>query len=343
MEILQNVSLKAHSTMRLGGTATYLCIVQTKQEVAEAVQWAVGRNIPVIMVGGGSNIFWRDSGFDGLVIVNQVKGYQDFAEDDENHYITAGSGESWDIVVEQTVRAGLTGIECLSLIPGTVGGTPVQNVGAYGQDIAQTLVSVEAYDKQTGTFILIPSTDCGFGYRTSRFKTSDKGRFFITGITLHLRKGNLSPPFYAGLERYLQEHNIADYSPQNIRDAVIAIRSSKLPDPANVANNGSFFANPIIDAGLYTQIAADSLVPVPHWEQPDGTIKLAAAWLIEQVGYKDMHDPETGMATWPNQPLVLINENAQTTSQLLTFRNKIVSAVEDKFHIKLEQEPELLP
>ena len=212
--------------MRLGGTARYVCTVTTRTEVQQAVQWAISQNVPVMMIGGGSNIIWRDEGFPGLVIVNQIMRYEDFAEDELNHYITLGAGENWDAAVKRTVEAGLTGIECLSLIPGTVGGTPVQNVGAYGQEIADTLVTVEAYDAQTGQFLNIRTSDCGFGYRTSRFKTTDKGRFFITAITVHLTVGNPEPPFYNALQNYLNEHGITEITPASVRDAVIAIRSA---------------------------------------------------------------------------------------------------------------------
>lgn len=338
----QNVSLRDYSTMRLGGTAAYLCEISSRQELANAIAWATEHSLPMVMIGGGSNIIWRDEGFGGLVIVNNVLRYEDFGEDEDNHYITIGAGENWDSVVERTVAAGLSGIECLSLIPGKAGATPVQNVGAYGQEIANTLVSVEVYDRTTGTFANIPNEDCGFGYRTSRFKTTDKERFFITALTLHLTTAQPKPPFYGSLQKYLDEHDIHDYTPQTLREAVIAIRSSKLPDPAQVANNGSFFANPIVDAGTYIQIKADYETDIPHWEV-EGGIKLSAAWLIEQIGFKGIHDQETGMATWPTQPLVLVNEAAQNTGDLLAFRQKILDAVQVKFGIVLQQEPEILP
>ncbi len=188
----------------------------------------------------------------------------------------------------------------------------------------------------------IPSFECDFSYRNSRFKSTDRGRFLITAITLHLRHGNPQPPFYQALERFLTDNNITSYSPQVIRDAVIAIRQSKLPDPALVANNGSFFANPLIDEGTFAQLQAD-FPDVPHWPTADGRIKIPAAWLLEQAGFKDFHDPQTGMGTWPAQPLVLVNEEAKTTAQLLMFRAKITDAVRDKFGISLEQEPEILP
>ncbi len=185
--------------------------------------------------------------------------------------------------------------------------------------------------------------DCGFGYRTSRFKTAERGRFIITSITLHLRRGAMLPPYYPALQRYIEEHPGTQTTPAGIRQAVIDIRSSKLPDPAAVANNGSFFANPIIDPGQLAQIQADSDLLVPNWPMSDGRVKVSAAWLVEAVGFKGVHDAETGMATWQNQALVVVNEAAHSTNDLLKFKQKIVTAVQAKFNITLEQEPELLP
>lgn len=341
MNIQEQVSLRDYSTMRLGGTAAYLCEVTSRQEVEEAIAWAEERQLPTLVIGSGSNIIWRDEGFAGLIIVNKIMGYDVRAEDEDNHYLTIGAGENWDHVVARSVEAGLSGIECLSLIPGTAGATPVQNVGAYGQDIAGCLVSVEVYDLSTHSFANIPNIDCQFGYRTSRFKTTDRGKYVITGILLHLTRTLPQPPLYAALQKYLQEHGIATYDAAVLRDAVINIRSSKLPDPATVANNGSFFGNPIVDQGTFTQIQADYPM-VPHWEVAEG-IKLSAAWLIEQVGFRNVHDSETGMATWPTQPLVFVNESAQSTENLLTFRQKVLDAVREKFDVTLQQEPELLP
>jgi len=342
MQPQANVPLAAHSTMRLGGNAAWMVDIHDRHELQDALAWADERQLSVLMIGGGSNIIWRDEGFPGLIIVNSIRRFEEQREDDENYYVTIGAGEIWDEAIARTVAAGMTGIEGLSLIPGTAGATPVQNVGAYGQEISQTLVSVEAYDRQAKQFVTLPASDCAFGYRTSRFKTTDRGRFFITAITLHLLHGNPQPPFYSSLQRYFDEHHITEYTPAAMRDAVIAIRRSKLPDPAQVANNGSFFANPIVDAGVFAQVQAD-YPQVPHWDMPDGRIKLSAAWMLEAAGFKDMHDPQTGMATWPAQPLVLVNEHAQSTAQLLAFRQKIIDKVRQLFDITLEQEPELLP
>ena len=327
--------------MRLGGLAAFLAEITTRQELEEAVRWAQDKKLPLLMIGSGSNIVWRDEGFKGLIIVNKIMGFA-VQHEDEHAYVTIGGGENWDSVVARTTEQGLSGIEALSLIPGTAGATPVQNVGAYGQEIGDTLTTLEAYDCTTNTFVTLRGDECRFGYRTSRFKTTDRGRFLIVAITLHLLKGQLRPPFYNALQAYLEQQNITDYSPASIRRAVIAIRSSKLPDPAKVANNGSFFANPIISKEELDRLQQTNS-DIPHWPTNDGREKVPAAWLVEKAGFKDVHDQQTGMATWPTQPLVIVNEHAKNTAQLLAFRQKIIDAVKTKFDITLEQEPELLP
>lgn len=329
--------------MGLGGTATYLTDITDRRQLPEATRWAKERRLPVLMIGGGSNIVWRDEGFSGLVLVNRIAGYETQQEDETNFYLTVGAGENWDGVVERSVEAGLTGIEALSLIPGTTGATPVQNVGAYGQEISDTLVSVEAFDTRADEFVTIPAVDCAFGYRASRFKTADRHRFLITALTLHLIKGAPRPPFYAAIQTYFDQHDITQPTPAILRDAVVAIRSAKLPDPARVHNTGSFFANPLIDESQLRELR-DIYPTLPSWEtnQP-GKVKVPAAWLLDQAGLKDFHDQQTGMATWPTQPLVLVNERARSTADLLAFKQKIVDAVQQKFGIALVQEPELLP
>lgn len=325
--------------MRLGGKASYLCTVTDKHEMVNALDWAKQHDQEVIIIGGGSNIVWGDDGFDGLVIVNKIKGFA-IHEEGTKSYVTIGAGEDWDKSVEKTVAAGLSGIESLSLIPGTAGATPVQNVGAYGQEIADTLVSVDVYDTQTGSFLTLQNEDCQFGYRSSRFKYADRGRFVILGITLQLSRTNPRPPFYPAVAKYLHDNNIRVISPRVIRQAVIAIRQTKLPDPSKVANNGSFFANPIVDKSVAKKLLAD-YPNAPNWSTKKG-VKLSAAWLIEQAGYKAHSDKKTGMGTWPSQPLVLINQSAKTTADLITYRNQITKAVRQKFGITLEQEPELI-
>ncbi len=327
--------------MRLGGTASFAVEVTNLPEIRKAVAWAEAHALPIMMIGDGSNIVWRDEGFKGLLIINQLKRFEE-RQDGDDYYVTIGAGENWDSVVARVSAKGMTGVEALSLIPGTAGAAPVQNVGAYYQDISRVLVEVEAYDTQTKQVVIIPKEDCQFVYRSSRFKTTDRGRFLITAITLHLLHKNPEPPFYASLQAYLSEHDITTYTPKTIRAAIIAIRKSKLPDPSVVANNGSFFTNPFITGKQLAELL-DKYEGLIYWATDDGRIKIPAAWLIEKAGFKNYHDPETGMATWPAQPLVLVNEHATSAAQVMAFKQKVVDAVEEKFGIVLEQEPELLP
>lgn len=326
--------------MRLGGLASYLLDITSANQIPKAIEWAEERNLPVIMIGGGSNIIWNDAGFNGLVLVNKIPGYE-VQHQGEQTFITAGAGEPWDSVVARSILEELSGIEQLSLIPGTTGATPIQNVGAYGKEIADVLVSVHAYDKQTKSMIVIPKTDCGFGYRTSRFKTTDKGRFFITSVTLSLTKNKPMPPYYSVLENYLADNKIANPTSGQIRDAVMNIRNSKLPDPKRVANCGSFFANPIISPAEFEPIKA-SFPDIKYWLTNDGQVKIAAGWMLEQLGLKGYKEPNTGMSIWDKQALVMVNENAPNTASLLAFRDAIIKAVQDKFNVTLEQEPELI-
>ncbi|HEV2403785.1 MAG TPA: UDP-N-acetylmuramate dehydrogenase [Candidatus Saccharimonadales bacterium] len=341
MNIRRDVHLRDYSTMRLGGSAAYLIDIHSPQELAEAAQWADNASLPIIMVGGGSNIIWSDGGFSGLVMVDKILGFNEVITGDE-HIVTIGAGEQWDHIVARTAKQGLSGIEALSLIPGTAGATPIQNVGAYGQEISSTLVKAEAYDHKIKQFVTLKSADFQFGYRTSQLKTGQRGRYFITSITLRLHSTNPTSPFYPDVQAYFDEHSINKPTPQTLREAVVAIRSKKLPDPAIIANSGSFFANPTIPKQHFAKLAA-SYPTLPHWQLKDGSIKLPAAWLLEQAGFRGIHDQRTGMATWPSQALVLVNEHASSTAQLLSFRNQIIAKVQALFDITLTQEPELLP
>jgi UDP-N-acetylmuramate dehydrogenase len=342
MKILSNVSLKLYSTMRLGGTTDFLTEVKSKADLAEAEAWAEAKQLPIRIIGIGSNIIWRDEGYKGLLVVNKIRGFEKIVEDSTTATYQIGGGENWDEIVDQLVGLNLQGVECLSAIPGTVGATPVQNVGAYGQEIANTLVDLEAYDRMEKEFITLSNDQCAFGYRTSRFKTVDIGRFLISSITLRLLKTPPVPPFYESLQKYLDYHGYSKPTLRDIRKAVIAIRYDKLPDPKRVANNGSFFANPIIDQKTYKKIHS-KYPSVKAWELPGKRYKLSAAWLVEKSGFKGKKDAETGMTTWKDQALVFVNEKARTTNDLLKFQQKVSDKVYELFQINLEREPELLP
>lgn len=335
MNFLENISLKKYSTMRLGGTARYLCEVHSEDDLLEALKFAQQNSLLFKAIGEGSNLIWSEKGFDGLVIVIQILGFNiDGAK------VTIGAGEDWDSVVQQTVDRELSGIEFLSLIPGTTGATPVQNVGAYGQEIKDVLISLRAYDTSINAFIDLTNTECDFGYRTSRFNREDAGRFIITFISINLSQNRPSPPFYESLQRYFDTNSVSEYTPKIVREAVITVRTAKLPDPDYIANNGSFFSNPVIDSQKfdYLKLKFSEIIGWPV----NGGVKISAAWMIDMAGFKDFHDEETGMATWAAQSLVLINESAKTTDDLIKFRDKITKAVMIKFEIMLDQEPELV-
>lgn len=338
--IQEQVPLADYCTMRLGGPARYLCTVSSKEELAEAVDWANDQGLKILMLGGGSNVVFSEEGFDGLVIVDHIHGIETINETDTSTTLTIGAGEDWDELVKKTVEMNLSGIESMSLIPGTVGGTPIQNVGAYGQEISNTLVSVDAYDSLERSFVSLSKDDLDLGYRTSNLKVPvTQRRYFIYAVTLKLSKTmTLQRPLYEALERYFVEHDIKELTPATVRDAVITIRTSKLPDPAKIANSGSFFANPIVSSEIYQNIKSN--YPDVKAFPFRGEYKLAAGWLIEAAGLKDY--AAHGLKTYDKQALVIVNESAQNAADLMTFRDEIVTKVKEKFGVTLEQEPELI-
>lgn len=338
MQIQTDVSLKDYSTMRIGGKAHALTTVANNNELAQAVAWAEERKLPILILGGGSNVIFSN-GYDGLVIVNRITGFEVLEDSPAGATVRIGAGENWDETVKKTVDLNLHGIEALSAIPGTAGGTPVQNVGAYGAQISDTLTELTAYDTLTHTFVTLNKDACNFSYRNSIFKSPLDRHFIITSITLRLTKEQPQPPFYASLESYLAEHHITEYTVQTIRDAVIAIRAIKLPDPSVVANTGSFFKNPIISAEQAGELIA-AHPTIAHWPMPDGRVKIAAGWLVEQAGLKGY--ASHGMRTYEHHALVLVNDHAKNYEDLAAFRDEIIEKVKNTFSITLEQEPELL-
>jgi len=328
--------------MRLGGNTSYLIEIHNKNELSQALDWAKQKSLPYLVVGNGNNIIWKDEGFNGVVLVNKILGIESKQLDSNRISIDLGAGENWDKVVEKFTKEGFSGIECLSLIPGTCGASPIQNIGAYGGDISNVLNSVEAFDIFTNKFVTLSCEECELGYRASRFKYRDKNRFIIVSINLIIEKKNPSAPYYKIVEEYFKTNDITEITPIVLRDAVVAIRTSKLPDPNFIPNTGSFFANPIIDKSSFDNLH-QKFPELVFWLDQDNKVKLSAGWLIEQIGYKDKYDPITGMATWSKHTLTLVNKSAKSTADLLDFKQQIVSRVKDKFDITLEQEPELLP
>lgn len=339
MQIRENIPISKLTTMRIGGQVRYLCEVNSRDDVTEAFNFAHEQNLPVWFMGDGANTIGKDAGFDGAIILNRIKGIEILAETDDGLQIKAMGGEEWDHVVEFSCKKGFSGIEAMSKIPGTAGAAPVQNIGAYGQDIARVLVSVEVFDTKTEDFRSIPRSELKMDYRYTTFNHGeDAGRYFIISITLHLSKNYLEPPFYNSLQNYIIEHGETDYSPQNIRRMVSIIRAGKLPDPAEVASSGSFFKNIYLD-----QVGADEAEEkgIPVWRSNDDSGKINSGWLIEHAGLKGkkIH----GMKVSDKAALVLINEDAKSYADLAAARKEIVDTVHEKFGYTLEQEPVEIP
>lgn len=336
MDIRTNIPLKNFTTMRLGGPAQYFADAHTPADVQQLYHWAKSQNLPAFILGGGSNLIARDEGYAGLVIRMRVPGFEIKEDNSGSTTIKIGAGEIWDSVVERSVLMNLSGIEAMSAIPGTAGAAPVQNVGAYGQEIAETLISLEAYDTQTDTFVVLQNEDCELSYRHSIFRGREQGRYVIDSITLALSKVQPKPPFYATLQAYLDGHNITFYTHQIIRDAVKAVRAEKLPDPTKIANSGSFFKNSIIESWQADELRTQ-FPDIKLFEMADGRMKVPSGWLIERAGLKGMLTQ--GIRVYDKNALVLVNESAQSYSDLVTAREHVIDTVRDTFRIIIEQEP----
>ena len=326
--------------MRLGGPARYVFEVTELKDIPEAFKFAKDKNLPVWILGGGANTIATDAGFSGVVIVNKIKGIEVISETSDEVVVRSMGGEDWDDFVAWTCERGYSGVEALSKIPGTVGAAPVQNIGAYGQEISQVIESVEAYDTKTGELVIIGKEDMKMSYRSTIFNTGkDAGRYFIVAVTFVLENEEyLEPPFYNSLQQYLDKHNITEYSPTNIRKAVSAIRADKLPDPATTPSAGSFFKNIYLSNEEATKAKAEG---IKIWEKPDGRKMINSGYLIEMAGLKGkvLH----GMKVSDKAALVLINESASAYSDLANAKKEIIDTVRKKFGFTLEQEPVIIP
>lgn len=336
MNVHTNIPLKNYLSMKIGGTTRFMTDVTTIDELSQVIANAKNKNIPFFILGSGSNVIARDEEYTGLIIRVRIPGFDVVNEDYSTTTIKLGAGEIWDEVVARTVDMNLIGIEAMSDIPSYCGAAPVQNIGAYGQEIADTLVSLEAYDIEAGQVVTLTNDECKFTYRDSIFRSEARGRYIITSITLQLYKAAPEPPFYKGVQDYFDEHGVTIYTPKAIREAVIAIRHEKLPNPAERPNAGSFFKNAIIEQWQLDELLRD-YPDAPHYEMGDDRHKIPSGWLIEQCGFKGqlLH----GVRVNPANALVLINESATGYLDLSLARNEITQAVQDRFHISIEQEP----
>ena len=322
--------------MKIGGNARFMAEIHNVEDVATVYRNAKAKLLPIFTLGGGSNVIGKDVGFGGVILHMRIPGFEIIKDDLYSTTIKIGAGENWDETVKRTVDLHLTGIEALSAIPGTAGAAPVQNLGAYGQEIADTLQSLIAFDTEQDAFVTLQNADCGFSYRHSIFRGDQTGRYIITSITLELSKTNPQPPFYDALQSYFDDHNIKLFSQDIVRRAVIDIRTKKLPDPDLLPNSGSFFKNAIVEDWQLGDLR--SISPnIPTYDMGDGKYKIPTGWLIEQTGLKGqiLH----GIKIHDKNALVLINQSATSYQELSLARDEIIGAVRDKYHIQIEQEP----
>lgn len=332
MTIAENVSLRPFNTFGIDAHARRFAEV-TRADELPALRKAGLR--PALVLGGGSNILLtRD--VDGLVLKNSIHGIQVLREFENKVWVKAGGGENWHSFVQWAVAQGFGGVENLSLIPGTVGAAPIQNIGAYGVELKDVFVRLEAFDWESGRFVQFSKPACRFGYRDSVFKHEGKGRYLITAVVFSLqKKQHRLNTSYGDIQKTLAAMQVNQPDIATVSEAVIRIRSSKLPDPAQIGNCGSFFKNPETERGVLERIRATH----PHvvaYDLPDGRVKIPAGWLIEQCGWKGKRVGNTGC--YEKQALVLVNYGGATGAEVKQLAADIIASVRHTFGISLEPE-----
>ena len=338
LKIEENVTLAPLTTFGIGGAARFFVRAETETQVAEAFNFAEENGFELFVLGGGSNVLIADEGFDGLVLQVALKGITV-----KDNTVTAQAGEDWDDFVAFCVERNLAGVECLSGIPGFVGGTPVQNVGAYGQEVSETILSVRVFDRKSKEVLQLSNADCRFAYRTSIFNSTDRDRFIVLAVTYGLTAGGAPRIVYKDLREFF-----GDRQPglQETRDAVREIRAAKAmlvrQGGADANSAGSFFKNPIVEKERFAQIAEIArrigVENVPSFKAEGGAVKIPAAWLIEQSGFhKGFQKGSAGLST--RHTLALTNRGGATAREILALKDEIQAKVKELFEVELRPEP----
>lgn len=342
LQLIEHAPLGSRTTIGVGGAARYLVEAQSERDVLEALAWAAQRGVAVRVLGGGSNLVVADAGFDGLVIAMAMRGVA-FSADSGDARLTAQGGEPWDNVVASAVARGLAGLEGLSGIPGCAGATPIQNVGAYGQEVAETIESVRAIDREKRSAVELSAKECRFAYRDSFFKAEAPERFVVTEVRFALSERAPAVVRYPDLLKEVQRRELTAPTLAEVRDCVLAVRRDKsmLLDASDVNGRscGSFFLNPIVtttDVERVRAVAGD--VAVPTYPQPDGRVKLAAGWLIEQSGFsKGLRDGNVGLST--KHALAIVAHAGATAAEVARLSERIRQGVKARFGVPLTPEP----
>ncbi|WP_460554599.1 UDP-N-acetylmuramate dehydrogenase [Ferruginibacter profundus] len=350
MQIQPNISLKKYNTFGIDVMAKYFASFDSTDSLGQLLQYDDARaatqknRVPLLILGGGSNMLFTKN-FDGIVLKNEIKGIDIINADDDYVYIKAGAGEHWHRFVLHCINNNLAGVENLSLIPGNVGASPMQNIGAYGVEIKDVFHSLEAFHLQEKKMVTFSLDDCAFGYRESVFKKKYKNQFVITSVTYKLSKKPVFNTSYGAIEQELEKMGIQELSIKAISDAVINIRTSKLPDPAQIGNAGSFFKNPEVSSHQFQQLT--QMYPsVVGYHLPNGNVKLAAGWLIEQCGpgesvsWKGYRSGDAGCHA--KQALVLVNYGNAKGDEIFALSEAIIKSVFQKFGVELEREVNII-
>ena len=336
----QHVPLAPLTTLGIGGMARWFSRAETADDVAAAHAWAAAHGTPMFVLGGGSNLVVADAGVDGLVMQAALTGVR-FDTDGPDTLLTAGAGEPWDAAVALAVQRGLAGLECLSGIPGTVGGTPIQNVGAYGQEVADTIDAVTVFDRRDGRLRRLEGRECGFSYRMSRFKRDDAGRFVVCDVTFRLRPGAPAAR-YPDVVKDLERTGVTTPALADVRAAVLAVRRRKgmVIDPSDpdTRSVGSFFMNPIVTGAQHAHVGAVAGIDAPGFAMPGGQVKVPAAWLIERAGFA-RGDGDGPVGISGKHTLALVNRGGATARDVLRFARRIKAGVAGRFGVWLRPEP----
>lgn len=346
MEIQENIALAPLTTLGVGGSARYFACAVSVEDVIAAVTFAEERKLPLFVLGGGSNVLISDNGWPGLVLQMRISGI-DHTHERETIRLIVGAGEDWDAFVAFCITRHLAGLECLSGIPGSVGATPVQNVGAYGQEVSQTIAAVLVFDLADKQVREMDATDCEFGYRSSVFNTRERGRYIILRVTYEVRAGGSPNLSYADLQKYFADRNEAPTLAE-VRQAVLKIRASKgmliTPGDPDSRSAGSFFKNPVLMAPQFDELsqrAKQRDLPLPSYPALSQNRKISAAWLVENSGFtKGYVKGRAGIST--KHALALLNRGNASAAEIIALRDEIQQRVEQQWGIKLEPEPVLV-
>jgi UDP-N-acetylmuramate dehydrogenase len=342
---LEQVPLAPRCTLGVGGPARFFVEACHETTVLDALDWARARGVRLRVLGGGSNLVVADEGVDALVVKIALRGI-DTREASGVVELTAAAGEPWDDLVARTVERGWAGLECLSGIPGLVGATPIQNVGAYGQEVAETVHAVRALDTDRRTVVTLGRAECGFAYRDSLFKSGEPERYVVLAVTYRLRSAGAPAVRYADVERDLAARGVATPSVADVRATVLRVRRAKSmviePGDPNRRSCGSFFVNPVIPAEELPRVRAVAGDGVPCWPQADGRVKLSAAWLIEQAGFTRGHrEGPVGLST--RHALAIVAHDGARARDVLEFARRLQDAVQARFGVRLTPEPVVWP